>query len=80
MSLTSRITNLFSSGPAKPQQDRGDLGFIDDGISAGKQGYKDTKFGTKAAVTMAQEVDEEEARPPYLHVRSYRSCGKERKC
>lgn len=71
MSLTSRVTNLFSSGSTKTQPDRNDLGFVDDGLSGGKEGFTDTKFGTGAAVLMAHHVEEEEARPPYLHVSSH---------
>ena len=79
MSLTSAVTNLFSSGSTKHQQDRGDLGFVDDGILGGKQAFTDTKFGAKRALAMAQEEEEEESRPPYLHV-SNTGFILERKC
>lgn len=79
MSLTSAVTNLFSSGSAKHQQDRRELGFVDDGILGGKQPFDDTQFGTKMAVAMAEEMEEEEPRPPYLHVSNTGSMLK-RKC
>ena len=68
MSLTSRVNNLFSSGSTKQEPDSGDLSFVDDGLSGGKRDFTDSKFGTSTVVKMAQEEEEEEARPPYLHV------------
>lgn len=77
MSLASRVANLFSSGTSTPQQGRDEFGFVDDGVPEGKQTFSDFKLGTEGfrSDTMAQkEVEEEEGRPPYLHVRwSYAS-------
>jgi hypothetical protein len=72
MSLTSRVANLFSSGSTGTQQDRSDIGFVDDGLSGGKQAFPDVKLGTEGyrSETMAQKAHEEEGRPPYLHVRN----------
>ena len=70
MSLTSRITNLFS-GSTKPQQEGGGFGLLDDGLSGAGEDFTGTKFGASGLGSkeiMAQEADEEEARPPYLHV------------
>lgn len=69
MSLTSRISNLFS-GSSKPQQEGADLELLDDGLSSSEAKYTGTRFGAKSvepAKIMAQEAIEEEARPPYLH-------------
>lgn len=70
MSLTSRITNLFS-GSARPSEDSGSLGILDDGVSGAGNGLTGIKSGTASlgsTTIMAQEEDEEEARRPYLHV------------
>lgn len=77
MSLTSRLTNLFS-GSTKSQQDSSSLGLIDDGLSGAGGNFTGTRFGAKSLgpkETMAQEADEEEARPPYLHVSLSESLG-----
>jgi len=75
MSLTSRVANLFSSSSTSPQQSRNEFGFVDDGVPAGKQGIADIKLGAERvrSDTMAQKAVEEEARPPYLHVRRHAS-------
>lgn len=63
MSLTSRISNLFTTS-TKHSQDGNGLTFVDDGLS-------DTNAGAQhlgSRPIMAQDADEVEARPPYLHV------------
>ncbi|TVY80838.1 putative mitochondrial carrier [Lachnellula suecica] len=69
MSLASRVANLFSSSSTGPQQSRNELGFVDDGVPAGKQGFADIKLGSERVMpeNMAPKAVEEEARPPYLH-------------
>ena len=71
MSLASRVANLFSSSSTGPQQSRNEFGLVDDGVPAGKQGLADIKLGAERVMseTNAQKTVEEEARPPYLHVR-----------
>ncbi|KAF8862573.1 mitochondrial carrier protein-like protein [Acephala macrosclerotiorum] len=68
MSLGSRVANLFS-GSTNAQQDRNDLGLVDDGLQAGKQTLADVKLGTVGfgSDTMPSQADEEEGRPPFLH-------------
>lgn len=72
MSLGSRVANLFS-GSTNAQQDRNNFGFVDDGLSTGKQNFANVKLGTEGlgSETMASKADEEEGRPPYIHVRSH---------
>lgn len=69
MSLGSRVANLFS-GTSNTQQDRS-LGFVDDGLPVGKQTFTDVKLEVQrlGSDRMASQTDEEEARPPYIHVR-----------
>ncbi len=71
MPLTSQIASLFFGSPTT-QQTRNDFGIVDDGLSGGKQSFADVRFGTTdfTADTMASVEDEEEARPPYLDVRT----------
>lgn len=69
--LTSRIANIFSPGSSAPQQqNQNGLGFVDDGLSGGKQPFADISLGAAhlGQDTMASEAVEEEARPPYIHV------------
>ena len=70
MSLTSKVANLFSSGSTDTQQNRNTLGFTDDGLAEGKQTFANVKLGADGfgSKTMAPKADEEEGRPPYLHV------------
>ncbi len=69
MSLGSRVANLFS-GSTRTQQDRNEFGIADDGLSGGKQTFDDVKLGEEGVRQdiMASKADEEEGRPPYLHV------------
>jgi hypothetical protein len=71
MSLTSRVANLFSSGSPSTQQGRNEFGIVDDGLPGGKQTFADVNLGPEGfrSKTMAPKKDEEEGRPPYLHVR-----------
>lgn len=62
MSLTSLFTNLFSPSSSKTPDHRA----ADDGRWTVKAGT-----GVLGAENMAQETDEEEGRPPYLHVRLF---------
>lgn len=72
MSLTSRAVNLLS-GSTSTQQNRNDFSFADDGVPRSKQAFDDIKLGRQGfrSENMASEEVEEEARPPYLHVREY---------
>ena len=83
MSLASRISNLFS-GYAIPdraaQQHKLELGNTgDDGLSdegVGRMHNTEAQsFSASSSETMAPENDEEEGRPPYLHVRCADSVG-----
>jgi len=70
--MASRIGNLFSSGSTSTEQgNRSSFGFADDGLPEGKRDLFDSRVGTGAfqSNTMAQKTDEDEGRPPYLHVR-----------
>jgi hypothetical protein len=71
MSLASRVANLLSSGSTTQTADRSDFGFVDDGLSGGKETFSDVRLGRQGtrSETMAPKTAEEEARPPYLHVR-----------
>jgi hypothetical protein len=71
MSLTSRLANLFSSGTTNISDDRNRLAFAEDGLVGGKETSAGVRFGTKLdrSKTMAPKKLEEEARPPYLHVK-----------
>lgn len=70
MSWGSRVASLFS-GSSNTQQDRNSLGFVDDALPVGKQTFTDVQLGVQGlgSDTMASQTDEEDARPPYLHVR-----------
>jgi len=70
MSLASRVANLFSSSTSL-QQSTNEFDLVDDGGPAGKQGLADIRMGADSVMseTNAQKAVEEEARPPYLHVR-----------
>lgn len=72
MSLASRISNLFS-GHAVTVPDRPENKLGDDGLADEKLGFShNTAAGriyAAAEDTMAPQDDEEEGRPPYLHVR-----------
>ncbi len=71
MSLGSLVANLFSGSTSRTQQVRNEFEFADDGLSEGKPTFADTKFGSGGfrSETMASKEDEEEGRPPYVHVR-----------
>jgi hypothetical protein len=73
--LASRIANLFSPDSTHSNsQNHNSVGFVDDGISGGTGDFPDVKLGTAnfRSNTMASEaVEEEEARPPYIHVSYY---------
>jgi len=72
MSLTSLVASLFA-GSSNTQQNRNDFGIVDDGLSSGKQTFADVNLGAQElrADTMIAVVEDEEARPPYLHVRIF---------
>ena len=78
MSLASRVANLFSSGSTTKTADRNEFGFVDDGLSEGKETFADVRLGREGirSKTMAPKAVEEEARPPYLHVRWRASISK----
>ena len=65
------FANLFSSGSGA-QQSRDNFGFVDDGLSAGKQTFADVNSAAElfSPESMAQEEGEEEGRPPYIYVRA----------
>ena len=73
MPLTSPITSLFSgSTTTRPSNNNNEFGIVDDGLSGGKPYLAHVKLGTAANLrtdTMELAEVEEEARPPYLHVR-----------
>ena len=68
MSLASRVTNFFSSSDSTQ-------GFADadDGLPGGKGSFADGRLGLRSD-TMSPEAIEEEARPPYIHVRLFVIC------
>ena len=72
MSLTSRVTNLFSAS-ANTQQARDELNLVDNGLSGGKQAFSDVVTGREGLKlkSMASVGLEDEGRPPYLHVRTH---------
>ncbi len=72
MPLSSQIASLLF-GSQTTQQTRSDFGIVDDGLPGGKQSFADVRFGTAdfRSDIMVSVEDEEEARPPYLHVRTY---------
>jgi hypothetical protein len=63
MSLASRVTNFFSSSTSSQR-----FADADDGLPEGKRTVVDGSLGPKTD-KMSQKTVEEEARPPYLHVR-----------
>lgn len=71
MSLASRVVNLFSGSPV-PERQQSNLGFGGDGLSDERLIFADSHSRIHAGKsdTMAQKDAEEEARPPYLHVRA----------
>jgi hypothetical protein len=71
MSLSSRVANLFS-GSTNAQQTCNDFGLVDNGLPEGKPTFADVKLGTESfhSGTMSPKADEDEGRPPYLHVRA----------
>lgn len=70
MSLTS-IFNFFSPRTPGRTQNRNEFELVDDGVPAGRETFADIKLGRTAVRSgnMAPKEIEEEARPPYLHVR-----------
>jgi hypothetical protein len=81
MSLASRVANFLSIRSANPSpEERHDFGFADDGPPKGEGSFVDGKLDTEAfrSETMAPKTNEEEGRPPYIHVRLIRSCFEER--
>lgn len=71
MSLTSRVSNLFSSGSTNPstQRDNNIIALGEDGLPGGRNNITDISLSHAiGSKTMAQETIEEEDRPPYLHV------------
>jgi hypothetical protein len=71
MSLASKVANLFSSGSTNTQAHRNVFGFVDDGLSEGKQTFADVEFGSEGLTSgiMLSKAGEEEGRRPYIHVR-----------
>jgi hypothetical protein len=71
MSLASRLANLFSGSPIATEEDHNTFGFQDDGRSKDSTaftGVRSSKRGTRPNTMAPEEAEEEEARPPYLHV------------
>lgn len=77
MSLASRISNLFSGSPAPSRtaenSDDPRLGLGDDGadvpeLFSAHITERIQEGGARHTDTMAPKNDEEEGRPPYLHV------------
>lgn len=76
MSLASRISNLFSgSGNPRTVEDsgitklgRGDDGVADEELFSANTTRRVHEGGARHKDTMAPKNDEEEGRPPYLHV------------
>lgn len=76
MSLASRISNLFSgSGNSRTEEDsgitklgRGDDGVADEELFSANTTRRIHEGGARHTDTMAPKNDEEERRPPYLHV------------
>jgi len=65
MSLTSRVSNLFSSGSTNAQRD---LSSIALGEDVRNTTFTDIRPRGLGSETMASKAIEEEDRPPYLHV------------
>lgn len=82
-SLATRIANIFSpsSSASAPQSQNTVPGLVDDGLSSVQQSFADISLGAAhlGADTMASEAieEEEEARPPYIHVRYHASRTRE---
>lgn len=76
MSLASRISNLFSgSGNPRTEENigitklgRGDDGVADEELFSANTTQGTHEGGARHTDTMAPKNDEEEGRPPYLHV------------
>lgn len=76
MSLASRISNLFSgSGNPRTEEEsgitklgRGDDGVADEELFSANTTRRIHEGGARHTDTMAPKNDEEEGRPPYLHV------------
>lgn len=77
MSLASHINNLFSGSPAPSRtaenSDDQRLGLGDDGVAEAELFSAHTtqrihEAGVRHTDTMAPKNEEEEGRPPYLHV------------
>jgi hypothetical protein len=72
MSLASRVANLFSGPSTLAGQDQNKFSSANDGLSDRHITFPDVESRRRGlhSDTMAQkEVEEEEGRPPYLHVR-----------
>jgi hypothetical protein len=68
----------FSSGTTNSQPNRNDFGIVDDGVHTGGRTHGDIKLGAgriRSGTKTSKEI-EEEARPPYLHVRRIDSLSK----
>lgn len=76
MSLSSRISNLFSgSGNPRTEEDsgitklgRGDDGVDDEGLFSANTTRRIHEGAARHTDTIAPKNDEEEGRPPYIHV------------
>lgn len=73
MSLTSRVANLFSGTANSAKQDQSQFSLTDDGLPDRYINIPDVGSGireTGSKIMEQKKVEEEEARPPYLHVRA----------
>lgn len=73
----SLVRNFFSSGTTNTQQNRNGFGIVDDGVSEDRRTLSDITLGAGKikSKNMASKETEEEARPPYLHVRGPKICA-----
>jgi hypothetical protein len=73
MSLTSRVANLFSGTTNSVEQDQSQFSLTDDGLPDRHINIPDVgsrRREPRSSIMTRKEVEEEEARPPYLHVRA----------
>jgi len=73
MSLTSRVSNLFAGSSSTHEQNHNGFDLKDDGLSNDRIALANGSSISRVAKSdaMAQKViEEEEDRPPYLHVES----------
>ena len=79
MSLTSRIFdffNFFAPNPLTPTDDRGSIGLVEGGKHGGVHDDSGLQAGRRKQ-NAAVEKQEEEGRPPYLHVSPAKDAGEQ---